>query len=172
MVPVIERLLARDAVPVSVDTQKAAVAEGALGGGRAHGQRRHGARGRAGWRRVRASRGRAGAHAHAGHAADDAGRPAYADLLGEVREPPAGARSAGAEAAGVAPGRVCVDPGIGFGKTVEHNLTLLRRLDALRPLGKPVLVGPSRKRFIGTSSTSGRRGAPGGDAGGLRRRPC
>jgi dihydropteroate synthase len=54
-----------------------------------------------------------------------------------------------AEAAGVAPDAICVDPGIGFGKTLGHNLTLLKRLDTLAPLGKPIMVGPSRKRFIG-----------------------
>jgi dihydropteroate synthase len=74
--------------------------------------------------------------------------PRYDDLLGEVR---AGLEVAvaTAEAAGVAPESLCVDPGIGFGKTVAHNLTLLRRLDAFRRLGKPILVGPSRKSFIG-----------------------
>jgi dihydropteroate synthase len=74
--------------------------------------------------------------------------PRYGDLLGEVRGALAAA-VATAEAAGVAPEAICVDPGIGFGKTVGHNLTLLRRLDAFRALGKPVLVGPSRKSFIG-----------------------
>ena len=43
-----------------------------------------------------------------------------------------------------------IDPGIGFGKDLQHNLELLRRIDALLDLGRPVLVGPSRKRFIGT----------------------
>jgi dihydropteroate synthase len=56
---------------------------------------------------------------------------------------------AAAEVAGVAPESICVDPGIGFGKTVDHNLTLIKRLDAFRALGKPILVGPSRKSFIG-----------------------
>jgi dihydropteroate synthase len=44
---------------------------------------------------------------------------------------------------------VCLDPGIGFGKTVEHNLELLARLDELVALGRPVLLGASRKRFLG-----------------------
>ena len=74
--------------------------------------------------------------------------PRYDDLLGEVR---AGLETAVAlaEGAGVAPESLCVDPGIGFGKTVAHNLTLLKRLDVLRSIGKPILVGPSRKSFIG-----------------------
>src|SRR5947207_2927892 len=45
--------------------------------------------------------------------------------------------------------RLCVDPGIGFGKTLDHNLELLRRIDAFAELGRPVLVGPSRKSFLG-----------------------
>src|SRR5262245_34002743 len=74
--------------------------------------------------------------------------PRSADLLGEVRAALERVVRL-AEAAGVAPDSLCVAPGIGFGKTVAHNLTLLKRLDALRPLGKPILVGPSRKSFIG-----------------------
>jgi dihydropteroate synthase len=62
-------------------------------------------------------------------------------------------------AAGVAPGRIILDPGIGFGKTVEQNLELIRRLGELLALGYPLLVGPSRKSFVGftlnlTSSAS------------------
>src|SRR5262249_10635744 len=74
--------------------------------------------------------------------------PRYDDLLGEVRERLAAAVAV-AEAAGVEADAICVDPGIGFGKTVAHTLTLLKRLDALAPLGKAILVGPSRKSFIG-----------------------
>jgi dihydropteroate synthase len=51
--------------------------------------------------------------------------------------------------AGIPPEAVLLDPGIGFGKAVEHNLTLLRRLPELGTLGRPLLVGPSRKAFIG-----------------------
>jgi dihydropteroate synthase len=58
-------------------------------------------------------------------------------------------RLAFAVAAGVAEERICVDPGLGFGKTVEHNLELVARLDEIRALGRPVLVGASRKRFTG-----------------------
>jgi dihydropteroate synthase len=74
--------------------------------------------------------------------------PRYDDLLGEVR---AGLETAvaAAEAAGLPSESVCVDPGIGFGKTLGHNLTLLKRLDHFRAVGRPILVGPSRKSFIG-----------------------
>jgi len=54
-----------------------------------------------------------------------------------------------AEQAGIASDRIILDPGIGFGKTVSHNLELIRRLDEIRALGYPVLLGPSRKSFIG-----------------------
>jgi dihydropteroate synthase len=54
-----------------------------------------------------------------------------------------------AVAAGIAEKRVWVDPGIGFGKTLEHNLELLRRLGELRELGRPLVIGASRKSFIG-----------------------
>jgi dihydropteroate synthase len=51
--------------------------------------------------------------------------------------------------AGIPEERICVDPGIGFGKTVEHNLELVARLDEIVALGRPVVVGASRKRFLG-----------------------
>jgi dihydropteroate synthase len=54
-----------------------------------------------------------------------------------------------ATAAGIDEQRICLDPGIGFGKTVEHNLELLGRLEEIVALGRPVLVGASRKRFLG-----------------------
>ena len=53
------------------------------------------------------------------------------------------------EAEGIDPDHIVIDPGIGFGKTFEHNLMLINRLDLFRPLGKPILIGPSRKAFIG-----------------------
>jgi dihydropteroate synthase len=75
--------------------------------------------------------------------------PRYEDVVREVRDFLA-ARAEHAIAAGVEPENVILDPGIGFGKTLEHNLTLLHRLDSLVELGFPVLFGASRKRFIGT----------------------
>lgn len=75
--------------------------------------------------------------------------PRYGDVVAEVRDWLA-ARVAAAVAAGIARNRIVIDPGIGFGKTQAHNLALLRALPALRALGLPVLLGASRKRFIGT----------------------
>ncbi len=74
--------------------------------------------------------------------------PVYTDVVREVKEHLA-QRKAAALAAGVAPHRILLDPGIGFGKTIQHNLALLKSLIALRMLGCPILLGTSRKRFIG-----------------------
>jgi len=75
--------------------------------------------------------------------------PRYADVVDVVRAFLA-ERIEAAVAAGVDERRIWIDPGIGFGKTVEHNLELLRRLGELRELGRPIVVGTSRKRFLGT----------------------
>ena len=74
--------------------------------------------------------------------------PRYDDVVADVKAFLA-ERIEAAVAAGVQEGRIWVDPGIGFGKTVEHNLELLRRLGELRGLGRPILVGTSRKSFLG-----------------------
>ncbi|MGA2757912.1 MAG: dihydropteroate synthase [Solirubrobacteraceae bacterium] len=80
--------------------------------------------------------------------------PLYGDLIGEVcaflRE-----RVDFALDAGIARARIAVDPGFGFGKTVEHNLELLDRLNELAALGQPILIGTSRKSFLG--ALTGRR---------------
>ncbi len=75
-------------------------------------------------------------------------RPTYEDVVAEVRTFLA-ARLGAAVAAGVPRDRLCVDPGIGFGKNLHHNLELLRHIGSFRDLRVPVLVGASRKRFIG-----------------------
>jgi dihydropteroate synthase len=81
--------------------------------------------------------------------------PSYQDVVTEVsdwlRE-----RVQTCIAAGIAADRIAIDPGIGFGKTVEHNLALLRATDRLAALGQPLLIGVSRKRFIASLS----RGEP------------
>lgn len=74
--------------------------------------------------------------------------PRYDDVVAEVARFLA-ARVAAAEAAGIARERIVVDPGFGFGKTLEHNLALLRRLDELAPPGIPLLAGLSRKSMLG-----------------------
>jgi dihydropteroate synthase len=95
-------------------------------------------------------------------------RARYDDVAGEVVRELA-ARIAAAEAGGIARRNIAVDPGIGFAKTGEHNIALLRRLDELAVLGCPILVGVSRKRFIGTltDEPEPRRRAAGSIAAGL-----
>lgn len=74
--------------------------------------------------------------------------PGYGDVVAEVRDELLAAVDA-AVAAGVDPGNVIIDPGLGFAKTAEHNWALLQALPALVATGVPVLVGASRKRFLG-----------------------
>lgn len=74
--------------------------------------------------------------------------PRYVDVVGEVLDFLAERRDA-ALRSGIARERILLDPGIGFGKTTEHNLRLMRELRRFRELGQPLLVGTSRKRFIG-----------------------
>lgn len=74
--------------------------------------------------------------------------PSYGDVVEDVKSFLAG-RIEAAVGAGVEERRIWVDPGIGFGKTVEHNLELIRRLGELRSLGRPIVLGTSRKSFIG-----------------------
>jgi dihydropteroate synthase len=80
--------------------------------------------------------------------------PRYEDVVWEVRDFLA-CRAERAIRAGVEESNIVLDPGIGFGKTLEHNLALLNRLDALVGLGFPVLVGASRKSFLGKIVGSG-----------------
>jgi dihydropteroate synthase len=75
-------------------------------------------------------------------------QPHYTDVVAEVGEF-LQRRRAECIAAGIAAGRIVLDPGIGFGKTQSHNLELLRRLPELAALGSPLLLGVSRKSFIG-----------------------
>jgi dihydropteroate synthase len=84
--------------------------------------------------------------------------PRYRDVVAEVAAFLA-QRAAAATAAGVAPDAIVVDPGIGFGKTVAHNVALLRGVPSLVALGYPVLVGVSRKGFLGALAS----GAPTGE---------
>ncbi|MFP5071792.1 dihydropteroate synthase [Pseudonocardia nantongensis] len=83
-----------------------------------------------------------------GHSAGMQQLAGYEDVIGEVRQELV-ARVDAAVLAGVDPDRIVLDPGLGFAKTAAHNWALLRRLDVLVALGFPVLVGASRKRFLG-----------------------
>jgi len=145
---VVKRLAGDVGVPVSVDTRKPSVAEGALDAGATIVNDISGGADPRMFGVVRA----AGAGLVLMHMRGD---PAtmqehtdYADVVADVRAELA-ARVDSAVAAGIAREHLCVDPGIGFAKTAGQNLVLLRDIDAFAELGLPVLVGPSRKSFIG-----------------------
>lgn len=148
--PVLEALAKELAVPLSVDTRKAAVAEAALAAGARIVNDVSGGRHDPELPAVAA---RAGARLVLGHLR---GEPAtmqrevcFHDVVVEVAEELRAAAEA-AFAAGVRRERVAVDPGIGFGKELDHNLRLLAQVGRLRErVGLPVMVGPSRKSFLG-----------------------
>lgn len=88
----------------------------------------------------------------------------YRDVVAEVRDELAG-RIAAAVAAGIDERHIVIDPGIGFAKTAAHNWTLLARLDELATLGRPMLVGTSRKSFLGRLLATPDPAAPAGSGG-------
>jgi len=148
--PVIERLAARFDVPISIDTTRSAVAEAALEAGATI--INDVAAGREDARQfVLAAERHAGLilmHMR-GEPATMQSDPTYADVVMEVRDFLLD-RAAAAEAVGVAPDAIMLDPGIGFGKTLAHNLQLLGALNRFVETGYPVMLGASRKRFLGT----------------------
>jgi dihydropteroate synthase len=149
ILPVLEGLRARTDVPLSVDTTKAAVAREALKAGAVLINDISGFTFDPELPRVTAEAGAACCLMHIQGTPETMQRePHYEDVVDEVLAflEQGVAR---AVAAGVPRERVLVDPGIGFGKTLGHNLFLLRRLGELRVLGLPVLVGTSRKSFLG-----------------------
>jgi dihydropteroate synthase len=150
VVPVIQKILAErpDAI-VSIDTYRAATAEAALEAGARIVNDVTALRGDPRMSAVAADAGCPLILMHMlGEPKTMQHDPRYDDVVREVRDFLAG-RAGHAIAAGVEPENIILDPGIGFGKTLEHNLALLRRLDSLVELGFPVLFGASRKRFIG-----------------------
>lgn len=155
VIPAIAAIRANTDIPISVDTRKAAVAEAAVGAG-AHAINDVTGGGfdtdilsvaaRAGVpivlthsRRARAVSSALGGHYKDAHYADLVG-----DILTDLRT-----KLERAACAGMPPESIVVDPGFGFGKTPEQNIELLRRLDEFAELGLPILVGMSRKSFMG-----------------------
>ncbi len=152
VLPVLEAVRASSDVPVSVDTRKASVAREALRLGAALVNDVSGLGHDPALANAVAEAGATLALMHIQGTPDTMQvDPRYDDVVAEVIELLAG-RVERAVAAGVARERIWVDPGIGFGKTSGHNVFLLRHLAELRVLGAPVLVGTSRKRFIGALS--------------------
>jgi len=150
VMPVVEALGRDGTVPISIDTSKAAVARAAIAAGAAFVNDVTALRGDPGMAQVVAASGAEVCLVHMlGEPRTMQDDPRYDDLVSDVKAF-LEERLAFAVAEGIPGERVWLDPGIGFGKTLEHNLELLRRLDEIVVLGQPVLVGASRKRFIGT----------------------
>ena len=148
VIPVIERLAASLAVPISVDTRKPEVMRRALAAG-ASMINDVAALAAAGAIEAVAETDAAVCLMHMqGEPGTMQDEPRYADVVGEVRDFLRG-RAEACVAAGIARSRLVIDPGFGFGKSVEHNLALLRGLGAIASDGLPVLAGLSRKRMIG-----------------------
>ena len=149
LLPVLRAVRAAVSVPLSVDTTKAEIARAALAEGADVVNDVSAGRFDPGMLPLCAQAGAPVVLMHMqGTPATMQERPQYTDVVTEVAAF-LGERAAAARAAGVAPDAIVVDPGIGFGKTVAHNCRLLRRLDVLAGLGYPVLVGVSRKGFLG-----------------------
>ena len=149
VLPVIERVASRIPVPVSIDTRRAEVARRALDAGAVIVNDVSGLT-------FEPSMPSVCAQAHAGVVcmhmqgtpATMQQNPRYADVVAEIVAYLAGRLDA-LEAAGIPRDRVVVDPGIGFGKTAAHNLAIMQNVERFRSLGRPVLIGHSRKRFLG-----------------------
>ncbi len=150
VVPVIKQLSAELPVPLSIDTYKSAVARKALEAGASIVNDISGLRFSPDMAQVAADYGVPVIIQHIkGTPRAMQQAPVYGDVVADVMAYlEEGIEMA--ERAGVGSGQMLIDPGIGFGKTLEHNLTLLNRLDEFRGLGKPVVLGTSRKKFIGS----------------------
>jgi dihydropteroate synthase len=149
VLPVLQRLAAQVRVPLSIDTSKAAVARRALDAGATILNDITALRGDPDMARVAADSAAPLVLMHMqGTPRTMQEHPHYADVMGEIIEHLRQSIALAVEA-GVDERQIIVDPGIGFGKTPEHNLEILRRLSELRVLGRPILLGTSRKSFIG-----------------------
>ncbi len=150
IIPLIERLSGEFTVPISVDTYKSSVAKRALQAGASIVNDISGLRFSPDMAKVVADAGAAVIIMHIkGTPRDMQQNPRYDDVVAEVMSWLAEGIEI-AERAGIDREQLLVDPGIGFGKTLEHNLTILNRLDEFRALGRPIVLGTSRKKFIGT----------------------
>lgn len=148
VVPVIEKLSQVASVPLSIDTSKAMVAQAAIDAG-AQIVNDVSALGDTDMLRVVTETGVGICVMHQqGTPSTMQANPTYADVVLEVKTYLAERRDMLLQH-GVAAERICLDPGIGFGKTTEHNLAIFRGVEELHELGCPLLVGHSRKRFLG-----------------------
>ena len=149
VLPVIDGLARQTEVPFSIDTVKAEVAEQAIRAGAALVNDVTALRHDPAMAEVVAAAGVPLCLMHMlGEPKTMQDDPHYDDVVADVSAFLT-ERVAFARASGIDPDQVCIDPGIGFGKTIDHNLTLLRHLDRIAAIGPPVLVGASRKSFLG-----------------------
>ncbi len=149
VMPVIKELRRRLEVPLGVDTSKAEVAQQALGEGVQVVNDVTALRADPAMAAVlRTSRARVVLMHMRGTPRTMQEHPSYVDVLAEI-EAFLAERISYAEEQGIDPGRIIVDPGIGFGKRVSDNLRILRDVDRLHSLGCPIMIGASRKSFIG-----------------------
>ncbi len=158
VIPIIEQLAQTVQIPLSIDTYKAEVAARAIEAGASIINDVWGGRMEPEILRVAAEKNATIILMHNRSMPKDAAQEErlggryvgveYADLIGDIKKE-LQEQIAMARAAGVPNENIIVDPGIGFGKTVEQNLELVRRLDEIKALGYPLLVGPSRKSFVG-----------------------
>lgn len=146
---VVETLSRKVTVPLSIDTMKSVVAAKAVQAGASIVNDVSGMRDRAMVRVVASAKVGVVVMHMLGNPKTMQEHPQYADVVGEVKAYLTD-RIAALRAAGVSSESIAIDPGVGFGKTLEHNLTLLRHLDALAAMAHPVVVGVSRKSFIGS----------------------
>ena len=150
VIPVIEKLAGKTAAALSIDTSKAAVARAAAAAGAEIINDVTALQGDDDMPRVAAESGCAVVLMHMqGTPRTMQLNPHYDDVVAEVAGHLA-QRVAAAQAAGIGPERIAIDPGIGFGKTVEHNMQLITGLGRFAELGHPVLLGASRKSFLAT----------------------
>jgi dihydropteroate synthase len=149
VLPVIEQLAREVTIPLSIDTSKANVARAAIEAGAEIINDVTGLEGDAAMIGVAAEMGVAVCVMHMqGTPRTMQDNPTYRDVVAEVGEYLARQRDA-LVAAGLSADRICLDPGLGFGKTTEHNLKLMANCQAFHALGCPLLLGPSRKSFLG-----------------------
>ena len=148
VVPVIEEVCRQTTVPISIDTSKAVVAEAALAAGAEIINDVSGLSGDARMLAVAASSGAGVCAMHMrGTPQTMQQNPTYSDVVAEIYDY-LGIRRDVLREAGIESNRICLDPGIGFGKTHQHNLDLLTCCHRFHALGCPLLLGPSRKGFI------------------------
>jgi dihydropteroate synthase len=148
VLPVVAGLVERTDVPVSIDTSKASVARACLDAGAVVVNDVTGLEGDPAMPAVCATAGCAVIAMHTqGNPRTMQDDPTYEDCVAEIAGYLAG-RVEALVAAGIDAERICLDPGIGFGKKAAHNLEILSSIDRLRALGRPVLIGHSRKRFL------------------------